>query len=508
VPSIQQALEIKQESQSLPSCEPPSHHCTYLLIFIESIDVSPCSVLTPAHACTPLRRAKSAKECQMRAALTDIVVQKAKAGTEIWDASLPAFGLRVGKHRKTWVLKKGSGRVAIGHYPALSLAEARRKAHAHLDTHHQPEATQLPFPDALEAFTRLYLPTIAQSTAKEWERLLRKHFSNLGDIQKLTARDVYRITETLKPSEANHAIVALRRMLNWARQTGRIQNRIELTKPNKEKSRSRVLSLDELAQVWKATEQPTTFNVIVRLLILTAQRRGEIANIHLCSLTSAPDAKSLNQYLISGKTALKNTDTQGDANNASANTTHSLQKIGKHTIHNIRNNISHNQKISSNLQHDTKQGGQSNQEILPSFPAASVETPIAKHTITTTPSHYQSHGTVQHTTKDITTLNYCTWHAHQTKNRKEHTIPLSDFSRQHIQKLIGTLPTHSKPFNTWSKPKTALDKLSGVTNWTLHDLRRTAATHMAEQLRVRSVQGGSLSGTASTGKTSDRRLKK
>ena len=38
----------------------------------------------------------------------------------------------------------------------------------------------------------------------------------------------------------------------------------------------------------------------------------------------------------------------------------------------------------------------------------------------------------------------------------------------------------TSPFNGWSKAKTQLDQLSGVTNWTLHDLRRTFATRLAE----------------------------
>ena len=37
----------------------------------------------------------------------------------------------------------------------------------------------------------------------------------------------------------------------------------------------------------------------------------------------------------------------------------------------------------------------------------------------------------------------------------------------------------SQPFNGWSKAKEQLDQLSGVTNWTLHDLRRTFSTNMA-----------------------------
>jgi Phage integrase family len=36
------------------------------------------------------------------------------------------------------------------------------------------------------------------------------------------------------------------------------------------------------------------------------------------------------------------------------------------------------------------------------------------------------------------------------------------------------------PFNGWSKAKLALDKSGGVSNWTLHDLRRTFATNIAQ----------------------------
>ena len=36
------------------------------------------------------------------------------------------------------------------------------------------------------------------------------------------------------------------------------------------------------------------------------------------------------------------------------------------------------------------------------------------------------------------------------------------------------------PFSAWSKNKRRLDRLSGIQDWTLHDLRRTAASKMAE----------------------------
>jgi integrase len=75
-----------------------------------------------------------------------------------------------------------------------------------------------------------------------------------------------------------------------------------------------------------------------------------------------------------------------------------------------------------------------------------------------------------------------------TKNGREHTFPIGPLS----QSLLSTrtangspylFPARGKPrtpFNGWGKSKAALDELSGVTDWTLHDLRRTFATRLAE----------------------------
>jgi integrase len=74
------------------------------------------------------------------------------------------------------------------------------------------------------------------------------------------------------------------------------------------------------------------------------------------------------------------------------------------------------------------------------------------------------------------------------QNKREHTFPLLPLA----SKLIASSPNMdtgllfpargkpNAPFNGWSKSKGALDKLSGVTGWTLHDCRRTFATRLAE----------------------------
>jgi integrase len=85
-----------------------------------------------------------------------------------------------------------------------------------------------------------------------------------------------------------------------------------------------------------------------------------------------------------------------------------------------------------------------------------------------------------------------------TKNGREHLFPIGT----HSASILGPMTSRTgymfparrkaeRPFNGWSKSKAALDKLSGVKDWTLHDLRRTFRTiharigtppHIAERL--------------------------
>jgi integrase len=75
----------------------------------------------------------------------------------------------------------------------------------------------------------------------------------------------------------------------------------------------------------------------------------------------------------------------------------------------------------------------------------------------------------------------------RTKNHRALTLPLPPLARAVI---AATSPLDGSPFvfatlpnravTSWSRAKAELDAASGVTGWRLHDLRRTAATGMAE----------------------------
>jgi integrase len=73
----------------------------------------------------------------------------------------------------------------------------------------------------------------------------------------------------------------------------------------------------------------------------------------------------------------------------------------------------------------------------------------------------------------------------RVKNDRRHEVPLS----RHATAIIRALPRVSdrfvfslnaeKPLNGFGKNKDRLDALSGVSDWVVHDLRRTVASGMA-----------------------------
>ncbi len=83
--------------------------------------------------------------------------------------------------------------------------------------------------------------------------------------------------------------------------------------------------------------------------------------------------------------------------------------------------------------------------------------------------------------------------AERSKNKKAHTLPLTQTMLDIINaqpKVAGSeyvFPSGRSPMTKhvsgYSKAKKRLDKFSSISDWTLHDLRRTAATNMA-RLRV------------------------
>jgi integrase len=110
---------------------------------------------------------------------------------------------------------------------------------------------------------------------RQWEK------KDLGDI---TPQHINQTIDHLltTPTERYQAFKELRTFYRWCvgRQYVLTSPCEALKAPAKPKPRARVLSDDELVRVWRTADQTRRpFGLIVKMLILTGQRRGEVAKL-------------------------------------------------------------------------------------------------------------------------------------------------------------------------------------------------------------------------------------
>ncbi len=221
--------------------------------------------------------------------LTDLTVRSLTPGVYL-DTKMPGFGMRVGKHRRTWIVLKGarSTKVSLGRYPALSLSNARQKAHIALGTIAAPkaEADSSTFSTALTAFLEENYKGRKPRTKSEVKRLLERHFLppfRAIKLASITDQDIGKVLTKLAevPSEQLHAFRALRAMLRWCTRPPHrfiAHSPLEGYKPpGQDKKSARVLTDTELKKIWHAADG--FFGDIVRLLILWGTRNGETARV-------------------------------------------------------------------------------------------------------------------------------------------------------------------------------------------------------------------------------------
>ncbi len=114
-------------------------------------------------------------------------------------------------------------------------------------------------------------------------KILKKHFGTKA-LTAIKCKDVTTLLDTYVDRPAQRKLIhsTLRKLFNWAVDEGDLEvSPIAGTKaPKAVPARKRVLSREELVCVWLAAgELGDVFRPIVRLLILTLQRRGEVAEL-------------------------------------------------------------------------------------------------------------------------------------------------------------------------------------------------------------------------------------
>jgi integrase len=216
--------------------------------------------------------------------LTDLSVRNLPEGLH-FDARLPSFGIRVGKRRKTWTVIKGKNRtkISLGHYPEMSLADARKRAMAELSR--PPSASEtavMPsYPEALAEFHTLHVAHLRPRSAYQLSRNLTRHFPWTKLLDQITHQDVLNVLDAIEGrSQRAHALKDIRTFFNWSIPRYLKSSPCFGIRKPAQKPRDRVLADDELCKVWKrAREIGYPYGTIVQLLILTGQRLSEIAGL-------------------------------------------------------------------------------------------------------------------------------------------------------------------------------------------------------------------------------------
>lgn len=254
----------------------------------------------------------------MKKKLTEMAVSKLapEAGRrlEVFDTLTPGLALRITEGgKKSWsvmyrVAGRGDGgnrgplrRMTLGAYPLIDLKAARDKAREALDLADRGDDPSDRRKDELaekrdstvDNIASRYVALHLKPSVKKWhdaERLLRLHVlpewgnTPIGDIRR---RDGQKLLDKVLMAhgvgiarEVRKHVVA---MFNWAHDRDEVGVNVLAGMKRKDLAygeRERVLSMDELKAIWAAADKMGyPFGPMVRLLILTAQRRAEVANI-------------------------------------------------------------------------------------------------------------------------------------------------------------------------------------------------------------------------------------
>jgi integrase len=227
-----------------------------------------------------------------------------------WDEDVSGFGLRVrSSGARSWIFKyriKGEEtvrRFTIGDGAAMPARAARDKAAdmwAAVRRGDDPQAQKLEnrklarvtFGGMIPEYLEHKTDSVRPRTLEETTRYLMKHCAALhGErLDKIGRADLAdalaKIKKNSGPVAQARAYAALSDFFGWALGTKcaiEANPLATMNKPEGGKARDRVLKADELAAIWNACEDDD-FGRIVRLLILTLQRRNEVGEMERIEL--------------------------------------------------------------------------------------------------------------------------------------------------------------------------------------------------------------------------------
>jgi integrase len=231
-----------------------------------------------------------------------IALPEGKREKIFFDENLPGFGLRIreGGSRMYVIQYKIAGRtrrMTLGTTALIGPGEARDRASNLLakvklgtDPAGEKAEAQAEAGETFATAVRRYLirqkAHLRPSSYINDERYLLDHFAPLHRLvlstvdRRAVAERLSEIATNRGPASADRARASLSAFFTWAMREGLIDsNPVIATNTHRTiKSRDRVLSEPELAEVWRLSSDDA-YGTVIKLLILTSQRRNEIGGL-------------------------------------------------------------------------------------------------------------------------------------------------------------------------------------------------------------------------------------
>jgi hypothetical protein len=233
---------------------------------------------------------------------------------DVFDTLTPGLSIRVSPSgHKSWSLmyrhQRRQRRLGLGRYPDRTLAEARDQALRErkrildgVDPAQEKRDERATYGDTVGALHALYAKFNENKRSwPEQRRIFEREVLpvwRLVRVQDITRKDVRALVEAkaeTAPTMANRMLARISRLLSFALERDWITANpaFRIRKPGEERSRDRVLSRDELRELWTALQETEathadgtakprlsqTLNHMLIVMLLTAQRRGEVCTM-------------------------------------------------------------------------------------------------------------------------------------------------------------------------------------------------------------------------------------
>jgi integrase len=234
-----------------------------------------------------------------KATIAKLTLPRRKSELLVFAPDLPGFGVRLREGgSKTWIFQYKLGskhrRITLGRVSALEPQAAREQAnklHAQVRLGQDPAGVRAESraraDETFEACIRLFLgwQRGRVKSFRDVERHLVRNLAALHSLalakidQRTIAAQLARISARGSPIQANRTRASLSKFFSWACGEGLAEsNPAALTNKNPERSRSRVLSPDEIKKIWAALPD-SDYGAIVKLLVLSGQRASEVSDL-------------------------------------------------------------------------------------------------------------------------------------------------------------------------------------------------------------------------------------